>query len=380
MWPSTSAHAADPIPSLDLRRQRIPLAHDGGLYLEPVASPDTGELVAAVRSSYAFRSVVLRDTSGEVAVAPLEHQLSADVAVSIGLFRYVTVGLDLPVVIAQTGDDTRNDEQASRLVGAQNGPPLAALGDPALRLKGSFLTPEADETGVPFGFGLGLDERLSVPLGNERSFVGEGAVTSETRLLIEGALSVVSVHVAAGIKVRASEGAYACDPDLPESSCPSRFGHELPFGVGLAFHPQALGIDDDGVFTGFAEVRGAIGVSPVDPTESFLASAVIVSGAARVRFGDLALLAGVEAGVSEGIGVPTVGGTIGVSFAPRHVDADEDGRADEEDPCPTFAEDKDGFEDADGCPEADNDSDGVPDALDECRDQPGKSDARGCPG
>lgn len=44
-------------------------------------------------------------------------------------------------------------------------------------------------------------------------------------------------------------------------------------------------------------------------------------------------------------------------------DQDKDGIEDDNDQCPTVAEDQDGFEDGDGCPEYDNDGDGICDAY-----------------
>jgi len=50
-------------------------------------------------------------------------------------------------------------------------------------------------------------------------------------------------------------------------------------------------------------------------------------------------------------------------------DQDNDGIADNDDLCPTVAEDRDRFEDADGCPEFDNDQDGLCDAHFTLRDE-----------
>ncbi len=47
-------------------------------------------------------------------------------------------------------------------------------------------------------------------------------------------------------------------------------------------------------------------------------------------------------------------------------DKDGDGIADDEDPCPLYAEDLDGFEDGDGCPDEDDDGDGIADVDDAC--------------
>ncbi|MFH0902981.1 MAG: OmpA family protein [Pseudomonadota bacterium] len=64
-------------------------------------------------------------------------------------------------------------------------------------------------------------------------------------------------------------------------------------------------------------------------------------------------------------------------------DQDGDGLFDDQDACPTEAEDKDGFRDDDGCPDRDNDEDGVADVDDKCpmipEDRDGFSDEDGCP-
>ncbi|MDP2273081.1 MAG: thrombospondin type 3 repeat-containing protein [Archangium sp.] len=83
-------------------------------------------------------------------------------------------------------------------------------------------------------------------------------------------------------------------------------------------------------------------------------------------------------------------GVMRISSAPEPTaaelaaaDFDGDGVSDEADPCPTSAEDLDGFEDEDGCPELDNDQDGVPDRADKCplaaETVNGKNDSDGCP-
>ncbi|MEO1268139.1 MAG: thrombospondin type 3 repeat-containing protein, partial [Myxococcota bacterium] len=77
------------------------------------------------------------------------------------------------------------------------------------------------------------------------------------------------------------------------------------------------------------------------------------------------------------------------------LDNDQDGIADLNDKCPDNPEDKDKFEDEDGCPDADNDQDTICDpwvnqtgqgdkfgciALDECPDEKGLEEFKGCPG
>ncbi len=82
--------------------------------------------------------------------------------------------------------------------------------------------------------------------------------------------------------------------------------------------------------------------------------------------------------------------TTGVVWAPQPVglavtmgDRDGDGIPDAIDQCPDDPEDKDGFQDEDGCPDPDNDGDGIPDAKDKCPNDPedkdGFQDEDGCP-
>jgi outer membrane protein OmpA-like peptidoglycan-associated protein len=83
--------------------------------------------------------------------------------------------------------------------------------------------------------------------------------------------------------------------------------------------------------------------------------------------------------------------TTGIVWSPQpaggmaagRADRDGDGIPDAIDQCPDEPEDKDGFQDEDGCPDPDNDKDGIPDALDKCPDEPedkdGFQDEDGCP-
>jgi hypothetical protein len=386
---SSGSAYADEQPSADLRGTYAPLHHEAGMGMESVKSPGTGEMTASVRLSYAFRPVVLRrsPTPGETEAEDsgilhsiIEHQFTGDFMVSVGLVERVTLGVDLPVVLGQTGDEIGLEDPAADFVGTEP-PPLTAIGDIGLRAKVTIVQPDVDDLGLSTGFGLAVDDRFTAPTGDERSFIGEGGIANEARIIGELAYGPIWGSLRAGVKVRGDTGHYACDPELPEDQCVTRFGHELPLGLGLALRPQALGVDPDGIVTIFAETRAYLPIDPVRPTESTAPAGWFASLAGRFAFGDVALLAGVELGLLDGVGNAPFRGTLGVSVAPRAPDQDRDGFPDEEDKCPTFAEDRDTFEDTDGCPEMDNDGDGVPDALDKCPAAPGKGgdDGDGCP-
>jgi outer membrane protein OmpA-like peptidoglycan-associated protein len=73
----------------------------------------------------------------------------------------------------------------------------------------------------------------------------------------------------------------------------------------------------------------------------------------------------------------------GRSIRPLTRDSDGDGVPDALDQCPNDPEDKDAFADEDGCPDPDNDKDGIPDLSDKCPNEPetvnGIDDGDGCP-
>lgn len=367
---------ADEQPSADLRGTFAPLHHEAGLSTEPADSPETGEVTGVARVSYAFRPVVLRQ-NGEIAYSVVEHQVTGDLGFSVGLAGRLTLGIDLPILMGQVGDDLSGDPDAVAVVGDKP-IPVSALGDPGVRMKVTILKPDTS-SGSARGFALAVDERLTLPLGDESSFLAEGSVASLTRVLAEVNPGIVSVHAYAGAKLRSDTGSYACGSAA--GNCQSRFGHELPVGLGLALHLKDLGIDPDDRGTLFVEGRGYMPLDPVRPTDSTLPAGYFASVAGRLRVSDVALLAGVEMALIDGVGNAPFRATLGLSFAPRAKDTDKDALPDDRDKCPTWAEDRDGFEDGDGCPEMDNDADGVPDELDACRDQPGPASEKesGCP-
>src|SRR3954469_7909640 len=89
-------------PSLDLRGFRAPIDPGAGLYLEPADSPGTGDWNAALWFSYAYLPITLRDAkSGNIAFDVIQHQVSADAAVSVGIAHRIALGFDLPVVLFQ---------------------------------------------------------------------------------------------------------------------------------------------------------------------------------------------------------------------------------------------------------------------------------------
>lgn len=350
---------AEPVPSLDLRNFHPPTDPKGSLYLEPTATPGPWAWNVGAWVSYAHRLVTLEDPGGDTAAVPVEHQLSLDYLASLGIGERLAIGLSLPTVLYQSGDDVQERIGDGSL-------PQTAIGDAAVGAKATLVP----TTGLG-GFGLAALGRVTAPTGDQRAYVSDGTVTGELRLLGELKLIALDFRATAGARVRGEKRTYVGE----------EFGHDLPWGVGVTMRPQAFGLDDQGRWLWTAEFRGQVAITP--ELASGPQSPVLAGLSARYTVDDVSGIAGVELPLSDAVGSPAVRAIVGIGWAPRFYDQDKDGVGDDDDECPELAEDKDGFEDHDGCPDFDNDDDGVPDEEDRCpteqEDEDEFEDDDGCP-
>lgn len=340
--------AGDPQPSLDLRYFQPPTAPDGTLYLEPAMTPGPGQWNAGAWLSWAYRSVALR-ANGQTLATLLEHQLSVDAVGSLGIGERAAIGLAIPAALYQTG------ESAPAVVAGmgESSLPSAALGDVAVTGKVTIVP--YNELG---GFGLAALARVTLPTGARTSYLGEGSLTSELRLLGEFNLIAVSLQGTTGFKLRTEQRSFVGET----------WGNEIPWGAALVVRPQAFGLDSAGRWTWALEAHGALPAGPEAPFTNVALSPALIGASARYGFNDVSLVAGVEGPLDRAAGVPLVRVLTSVQWAPRTHDQDGDGIEDDIDECLELAEDRDGFEDSDGCPDFDNDDDGVPDPDDRCPD------------
>lgn len=369
--------AAEP-PSVDLRGYHASPDAAAGTTLEPASAPDTGEWNVGVRLHYAYRPIELVSSEG-LANVPIRHQVGADLIAAVGLWRRVLLGLDLPYVIAQTGDDVADPRMRAALgLREAAAVPLVALGDLGLSGKIVIMPPDEPEFG---GFGIAFLQRFSLPTGDEGGWIAEGAGTSETRALGEWRSAPLSALVGAGLKFRFDQERFLCNEATSVSprSCPVQFGTELPLAAGVVFRPSGAGIDDGGRTSFYGEVRAYLPFSPTGPFEREEPAGAFASTGARITIRDVSFFAGVEFGLTDGVGNAPVRASLGVDFAPRDHDKDDDGIEDDRDQCRELPEDRDGYEDDDGCPEVDDDQDGVPDGQDLCPREAAPRTPDGCP-
>jgi hypothetical protein len=350
---------------VNTRRFQPSISPAGSLYLEPTQTPGPGVWSAGAWFVYSLRPDVLRDVNG-VAVADLvSHQFSMDLVGSVGIGQKIAVGLDVPVLLYQTGDDN-----AISTAVAGGTPPPTALGDIALMAKGNLVAP-----GDLGGFGLSALMRLTVPTGDASSYLADGMPTGELRMLGEYKIVALAVQGTVGMKLRAEQ----------REVLNRTYQNEIPWGVALVVRPQIFGWDAKGRFTWVAEVHGSTALAAGADTEGVRpASAAMLGLSSRMAIGDMSVLLGVETSLTEAWGGAPLQVVAGAQWTPRSHDKDHDGVSDDTDQCPELAEDRDGVQDADGCPEfEDSDDDGVPDTEDVCpkdkEDQDGYEDADGCP-
>jgi OmpA-OmpF porin, OOP family len=344
--------------SVDLRNLRQPTDPEGSVFMEGTRTPGPGNWNAGLWVSYAHELLVMQDASGAEVAVPIQNQLSIDYLGSVGLGKRLALGVLVPTVVWQQG------ENSERLTGS-DGLPSAALGDVLVDAKLNLLEP-----GDLAGIGLGVLGRLGLPTSTRDGYLSDDGVSGEVRGLFELMFVGSSLRATAGARVREER-----------SLADQRLGTDLPWGAGIAFKPQVLGLDQAGHWSWNAEAHGLIALEPKFGSD--LGSPVLGTLAARYSARPFSVMAGAEAPLHAGFGSPAVRAVLALGFAARFIDLDEDGIEDEADACPELAEDRDKFEDSDGCPDFDNDGDGVGDAGDKCptelEDEDGFQDDDGCP-
>jgi outer membrane protein OmpA-like peptidoglycan-associated protein len=288
--------------------------------------------------------------------ALVEHYLWIDVYGSLSLFRVFELGVVVPAVLYQVGDD-------ATAAGIESPSGTTGLGDVRLHAKLDLLHTfgyEGDAVGLAIVPVVGFP---TAKLIDEESFMGDSFLTVHPKLAFGLNFSRARLGLNAGYLWRKTN----------EFSAVTEIGPRITYGAGLEvlFSERVSGI---------VELFGQNGMS-ADVTESPLEGELAV----RIKSeAGLAFTVGGGAGIIAGVGTPVVRAFLGLAWTkPVENDKDKDGILDKVDQCPEDPEDKDDFEDADGCPDPDNDKDGILDKDDKCpieaEDKDGFEDEDGCP-
>ncbi|MBK8257880.1 MAG: OmpA family protein [Polyangiaceae bacterium] len=326
-----------------------------------VASPAVGgHLVprGAIVGSYAYRPLSIQD--GDTRSVVVSDQLFLHAAFSLALFNRVLLSADMPIALAQGGE---NPTVANVNFASPTGVEAGDLRVGArLRLWGDYWDP----------FQIGVGGHVQVPTAPAGSYSGDGSVRGSPQLLVGGRSDHVVYSLSLGTTLRSSARPHTFD---------ARAGAALVLGdsffqIGPEVSVSAPFTED--VVLDNEQAKIAI-ASPV--------AAELLLGA-KLRFlKSFVIGAGAGPGLTQGWGTPVFAmvGSLGYDPQPEKQpdsDTDRDGIMDPQDACVTVPGVRSDDPKKNGCP-PDTDGDGIVDPQDACVTVPGvKSDdpkKNGCP-
>jgi outer membrane protein OmpA-like peptidoglycan-associated protein len=307
---------------------------------------------------YAHNPLVLVRKPGgaeEERLAIVSNQLILHLNGSLALFHKLTINLDIPAALVQTGNSPTGGGRTFE------SPSGADFGDLRLGLRGSIFGDYFDL----FQFGIGA--YLWLPTGSG-AFVSDGTVRGAPHVIIGGRAERFVWSFAAGPEIRGSlnyEGAVAQ-------------GTMIQFGGGIGF---LLG--EGGNFQLGPEITGSL--LPADVGKNTTNFEGLLG--AKYRFlNDFEAGLGLGAGFTAGVGTPDFRGVFSFAYTPEQKrpvpDRDKDGIPDATDACPDVPGVAHPDPKKNGCP-SDRDDDTILDAVDACPDVPGVASPdpkkHGCP-
>jgi hypothetical protein len=351
---------AQTLPSIDAHSWRPSTDPGAGLVLEPTTVPAAWNWNVGAFASYAYQPVtttVVGPLGLPQTYNPVQHFVGLDLVAGLGIGSKMSLGLSLPTAIYQTGD-----KPLPSTVSSNGDVPTSGIGDLAINGKASF------KDNASGGLGLAGIVTVTVPTGDQANFMGDGAATVSARFLADYTLIVASVQASLGYTVRTNPH------DFPDASAGGHsYGQTIPWSLGVSLKPDVFKIDPGHRQRWELAFHGWLPGGPVAPFGGAGAadqSPALATLDDRIDLGhyrDAYVLVGAEVGMNPlAVSDPVVRGIVGIGWAPRNHDMDNDGVPDDVDQCPELPEDRDGFEDNDGCPELDNDDDGVLDHDDAC--------------
>lgn len=296
----------------------------------------------------------LLTASGGDRVGIVHSQLVLNPMASIGLGDRLEVGVAVPIVVYQSGENV-----PGFVDGSQAG---AGLGDPRFALK--VLLFNNDTSDSPGGAGLALLVDTFIPLGDPDAFQGDDGIRVHPRVAFDyGFAGGTTLSLNAGYMVR------------PEATLANlEVDDVITFGAGVGIPVGSVDVIVEAV--GSASALGEDVAEEEIPVELLVGARYHADSGLNVTYG-------VGLGVLAGFGSPDWRAFLGFgSEKSGCTDCDDDGLINLQDECPNQAEDFDNFQDDDGCPELDNDGDGINDTDDECpfdpEDNDGFQDEDGC--
>ncbi len=304
-----------------------PLGFDGSLYLD-----------------YSYHTLEGK-TVGEGNFTTIDHRLTGQLSLQLGLWSRGALALRLPVLFYQ--DTTRPGPHSFA---------TSAIGNPALdgriRVLGAPVRPDGS---VQDGAALAVRGIFWFPVSTDQTLFTEGSSRAELSLIGD----VETFGIGAGLTVGYR---YRFD-DVHLGS--RRLGDQLHVATGVRIPLPLFAL----AFPGKVQESALVEIdAATDPQNFFTKATTPVE--ARVSYraitGDFFTTIGFGAGFLAAVGSPDFRGLVSFGWSPRKHDQDADGVPDGEDFCVHLPEDRDGFKDEDGCADDDNDGDLIVDEDDRC--------------
>jgi outer membrane protein OmpA-like peptidoglycan-associated protein len=391
MLASTAAAAQSTPDSTTLPLDRFrPTIDDKGLGTTEGGeiSPHLGWQTGLVLN-YALNPLVLRDAQGNVVDSIIAHRLVGDAMFEIGLYDYVSLGVDLPVAILNLPGQI-TDTSLNAALGFDKG--VAGIGIGDLKLVPKVRILREDRHGVS----LALIPALTLPtaggikststgLGYDYggSYLGEGPGRVAFIPEVVVSRNIAGFRLAGNLAYRLRQpvkylGVLDVNP-------------ELVYRAGVGWDVQSIAPKMNSLML-FAEIFGATAdrnpfglikdpnasatQQKIDDIDARLTNPLEWAAGARYRvLPGISLEGGFGAGILPGYGSPDLRLFAGVRYVQETHDRDGDGVDDDQDRCP----DDPGPAYNGGCPDPDSDGDGIPDSKDKCKDVPGEPKWQGCP-
>jgi len=323
----------------------------------------SNRLAIGVVGDYAHDPLVVYDAAtGDKVSSVIENQFYAHFGASYVLVERLRLSLNMPVLLAQSGDTIQADGQT---LSAKQG---AAAGDLRAGLDVRLLGVYRDPITVAIG------AQVYFPTGNQAAFAGDGKFRFAPRALAAGELGPFVYSGRFEFVVRSNHTNFN-----GEST-----GNELFFAAAAGLRVQQ--------FVFGPEFFGTTGLEP-KPFEKTNTPAELLFGG-HFLASEFHLGLGVGPGLSRGLGAPDVRVVGNLEWypqpdepkavpAPVDPDRDHDGIINAEDACPDRPGVTNKNPKLNGCPLEDRDGDQIADDEDACPDQAGVATddpkTNGCP-
>jgi hypothetical protein len=291
----------------------------------------------------------------------ITQRVDGQLSLSLGLFSRAAIALRMPVLLYQSGDESRAGFYAFHLRSS-------AVGNPALdgrvRVWGAPVKPDGS---VQDGGAFALRGIVWLPLESSGiTYFTDTATRTELQGIVDVEMLGISAGATFGYRHRFDERnvlGYDLSDQLHFAT-----GVRLPVPLLARAYPgkvQEAALLELDMFTN-AQAPFEKATTPVEARLSY-----------RMIVGDFISTVGASAGLVAALGSPDLRVLASFGWSPRKHDQDGDGVPDTIDECVHLPEDKDGFQDGDGCADDDNDGDLIVDEDDLCPQvaaEPGKDD------